>query len=603
MSDPKTYTLTIRRTLGIVEAELELVSGEVLEVVGPNASGKTSIATAAQAVLARELNPLGLTAPEARRCYPMNEDADAVVRLAVSGIVNTDEHDGFGDQPYTDEIEWQPAKQNLLAPAVDPVSGPEAVGLIDWRARKSAKERAESLQASLLPPPDVVMRAVREKLAEYLNAKDLNGAMETLAEQGWAKAEATFAERATAGKRQWQDVTGKNYGTRIAADWHPDEWHADWDELTVSLAEERVVEARDALAHINAQQAVSQAEAEAAAEAAERVPGIEAEIETAQAAVADLERRIDDINEGEAHRALRDANNAVLQADSALANLRNIGAVAVACPHCGGPLMMSGDGIRPFDEDAHASLVAQQEAARERLGVAAAAAEAEYEERTAKIKPLSVECRDHNLRTDELRVELRTAREAAERTGVIDDEARQAQVAQAEQALEDAKSVKSAVDAYHRATALQETIVRYTDVAKALGPQGVRQKMLDDGLRRLNAGLATLSDVTGWPLTWMAETGAMTWDGRPVALCSESEQWRAQACVQLTLGAITGSGVAVLDRADLLDPRNRTGLVAALQRVASATGIAVLLCATGSPMPDAPWRQIEIAGGRVKGTP
>ena len=43
------------------------------------------------------------------------------------------------------------------------------------------------------------------------------------------------------------------------------------------------------------------------------------------------------------------------------------------------------------------------------------------------------------------------------------------------------------------------------------------------------------------------------WDTRPVQLCSESEKWRAQAAIQLTLAAMTGSRAVVLDRADLLD--------------------------------------------------
>ena len=55
-------------------------------------------------------------------------------------------------------------------------------------------------------------------------------------------------------------------------------------------------------------------------------------------------------------------------------------------------------------------------------------------------------------------------------------------------------------------------------------------------------------------------------------MCSESERWRAQAAIQLTLGAITGSKVAVLDRGDLLDASNRAGLVKAVNRVVGKTG-------------------------------
>ena len=71
--------LQIERTLGIINAEIDLEPGRIVEVVGPNASGKTSIAVCAQAVLARESNPLGLSAADAKRSYPHDGADDARV--------------------------------------------------------------------------------------------------------------------------------------------------------------------------------------------------------------------------------------------------------------------------------------------------------------------------------------------------------------------------------------------------------------------------------------------------------------------------------------------------------------------------------------------
>ena len=82
-----------------------------------------------------------------------------------------------------------------------------------------------------------------------------------------------------------------------------------------------------------------------------------------------------------------------------------------------------------------------------------------------------------------------------------------------------------------------------------------------------------------------------------MALCSESEKWRSQAAIQLTLAAITGSKAVVLDRADLLDASNRAGLVKAVERVAGKTGLAVLICSTGQGNGYAPWTQISIMDG------
>ena len=167
--------------------------------------------------------------------------------------------------------------------------------------------------------------------------------------------------------------------------------------------------------------------------------------------------------------------------------------------------------------------------------------------------------------------------------------------------MEDAKEVVRLVAAEFNAGKLHETVVRYTEIAKALGPEGVRAKMLVDGLKKLNAGLATIAKESGWPLTVVADNGGISSNDRPVALCSESERWRAQASIQLTLGAITGSKVVVLDRVDMLDPDTYMGMARALNRVAAKTGIAILLCGTGdiNNRIGGNWPQVAIQNGRT----
>ena len=49
----------IHHLLGIDSAEVEVAPGEIVEVVGPNASGKTSFAVVVQALAGRNANPLG----------------------------------------------------------------------------------------------------------------------------------------------------------------------------------------------------------------------------------------------------------------------------------------------------------------------------------------------------------------------------------------------------------------------------------------------------------------------------------------------------------------------------------------------------------------
>ena len=119
--------------------------------------------------------------------------------------------------------------------------------------------------------------------------------------------------------------------------------------------------------------------------------------------------------------------------------------------------------------------------------------------------------------------------------------------------------------------------------------------MLADGMRKLNGGLVVIASASGWPLTTVGDgTCAVFVGDRPVALCSESENvGEVAGAIQMTLGAITDSKAVVLDRGDILDTSNRAGLVAAVNRVASKTKMAVLLCSTGTPQADAPWQQVS----------
>ena len=197
--------------------------------------------------------------------------------------------------------------------------------------------------------------------------------------------------------------------------------------------------------------------------------------------------------------------------------------------------------------------------------------------------------------------ELRAAERDAAKGGEVQSESDRVALAQAEQAVEDAREVVRLVKAEADAARLHQTIARYADIARALGPEGVRAKMLAAGLGKLNAGLGVIANAAAWPLSTVADNGGIAIGDRPIALCSESERWRAQAAIQLTLGAITGSKVVVLDRGDLLDATNRQGLVRAVERVTGKTGMAVLLCSTadGNELP-APWPQVAIneTGGR-----
>ena len=96
----------------------------------------------------------------------------------------------------------------------------------------------------------------------------------------------------------------------------------------------------------------------------------------------------------------------------------------------------------------------------------------------------------------------------------VDTADRRADLMQVEQAVDDAKRVAGMVKAEALATELAETITRYSEIVRSIGPQGVRAKMMEAGLKKLNAGLSIISKASLWPLTEVTDRGLVT-VGRP----------------------------------------------------------------------------------------
>ena len=491
---------------------MELPPGGILEIVGPNASGKTSLAVCAQAVLAMEGDPLHLGVA-GKRHYPHNEQDGARVYF-----MDADNN----------EVTWWPNSGKIQAPPNISTSRPEAVGLVDFTAKRSAKERAALFQGALLPPPEDVMAEVEKHLTRYLPPTDLTGVMDNLRTRGWDSTLGIYMDRAKVGKREWRTLTGRNYGVRIATDWRPDGWLADFDNMTAQSAESGVTNARDALDALHRVQAVSEAQAQAAQDAAESIPDLEAQQD-------ELETEHRRLRDELAKMPLSAAQQIVRDHEGVLRTLRagqKSAAETQHCPFCEKALTVDmfgairkGGAVDPsFDAEIEATESVLQ-TARDKVNRLIDDA-APYQEKMG----------DAERKLDIVRDGLKLVRRDARMGGTVVGPERQADLAKAEQDVEDAKVVVDLIKAEAGAARLHETITRYTEIAKALGPEGVRAKMLGDGLRKLNAGLGVIASTAGWPLVDVAENGGITVDDRPVLLCSESERWRCQFAIQATLG-------------------------------------------------------------------
>jgi len=73
----------------------------------------------------------------------------------------------------------------------------------------------------------------------------------------------------------------------------------------------------------------------------------------------------------------------------------------------------------------------------------------------------------------------------------------------------------------------------------------------------LNEALERVHAASGWPLVQVADDIAIIAGVRPYGLLSESERWRADAALAYAAALVSGCGLVLLDRFDVLDIPSR----------------------------------------------
>ena len=153
-------------------------------------------------------------------------------------------------------------------------------------------------------------------------------------ERGFDAAGAVYAERGRESKRQWNEITGRTYGVKVASDWRPDGWLADMDSMTTQQAEESVTAAREALAALHQVQAVSEAEAQSAGEAKVALPDLQAALKTAADKAQAIRADLDGLPIKEAAREVKEAEQELVKQRELSKDRPHL-----SCPHCKGAVI------------------------------------------------------------------------------------------------------------------------------------------------------------------------------------------------------------------------------------------------------------------------
>ena len=134
----------------------------------------------------------------------------------------------------------------------------------------------------------------------------------------------------------------------MASDWRPDGWLADMDSMTTQQAEEAVTAAREALAALHQVQAITEAEAQQAADAKATVPALRDRLRVANEGAQAIASE-------QAVLPLANVKRAVENDQRELNQLRQqaLSSKALKCPHCEGFVALDPEGgLYPFDGEA-----------------------------------------------------------------------------------------------------------------------------------------------------------------------------------------------------------------------------------------------------------
>ncbi|RBB38875.1 hypothetical protein DPV79_15965 [Burkholderia reimsis] len=198
------------------------------------------------------------------------------------------------------------------------------------------------------------------------------------------------------------------------------------------------------------------------------------------------------------------------------------GAQSTPCPHCGGLLMINGDHLEPFS---------QAEGGSNALAIL----EGEYSA-----------ARTH---ADELRSVL-----DALTTQRREQEAIQVQAVEGEKRTEAARG-------YHA------DVKQWTMVADLAAPEGLPSELLRGVLGRFNATLRGFAAQNGFQQCAVTPALTVTADGRPYALLSKSEKWRADLTCAVAIAHFSGLRFVATDEFDVLDTGGRNGALQWLEHL------------------------------------
>ena len=566
--------IEISHLLGVREARFALTPGRITLVTGSNAVGKSSTALGAGAVLALAANPYGAAASDKTAYRRDGTDTGHVLLF---------------DDDDRESARWVLNTGEMMAIDLNrkPVS-PSVVGLVDFIGSMSPAARVQLWEEHFLPSHDKLIGQIEADLGKLLEARIIKAVVETIKKSDWKSAAGIFADRMAKAKRDWAEITGERYGSKKAPDWRPKEWFGSYDGVTLEDAEKGLQAARDRLTGTHVAVAVDQAAEVRAAEARARIPDLRAAEEAARGELEEAERHF-----VEQQTALSEVMAKARKVQDDLAEHmadKPDQVETLACPECGTAVILDEGRLVHFDAALHQRLLDQWERDKGDIEARKPECEREYTDAKRRFDAAKDERDRRQTAQTEAQAALRVAQsEAAPPHQGGGGTATAAEVEAADREVELARLMRDAIKQRDMARRHHETVVQNTIIAERLGPSGIRARAMNRELSILDATLAKIAEISGWPRVALDKSYAVSIGGRSLLrACAETDQLTAQLSLQIAISRCKREPVVVLDRVSNLVHERRAKLIAMLQALATREAApAFLVC--GSALDVGEW--------------
>jgi outer membrane murein-binding lipoprotein Lpp len=539
----KITKLSISHYLGIKSLDQEL-SRKVFMVAGHNGKGKSSIGEAIRHALQGEFDRVDYKKDLGQLIHPQSDAGGSV-------FVNTTLGEFAVTLPAGDVIGDHSALNPLLGYCLQPARFASASS----DDRRKLLFRLMKVSAT----PDGIAARLKERgaLERYINE------IRPYLAGGFDAANKEASNFARDAKASWRTVTGETYGEKKA-----EGWALPLADASPHVDPNEVKELETKIADLNIKVGGLRAQRQAAQDAIANAEGKASRKAELTAQASQYAQIQDDLNKatdehGKLSRKIHEYQEVVASPEH----------TALTCPHCAGLSILEDGQLEPYEGETSGF---DRAAVKDLLDDAIA----EFSKQGANIQALTKSLAEADgaakaldlldSQPDPAGDSLETLDQKIKSTmGEIYDDQNRLNILRNEQKNESEHNAKEAAIRQKNADAtLYHTQVKHWDlIAKALAPEGIPSELLAEAIEPFNASLKAAGNGLGRFEISVTPDLDIYVGSVPYALRSESEKWRADAIISAAIAKLSGVGIILLDRFDVLDLPGRNELIGWLSAV------------------------------------